>query len=89
MGGTPLREICKDWHGMRRLRLRELKRVNGEALLRAAGQNLKRLLKKRGGRHRPGPAEALSAFFLAAFEWVARTVWHRGLFPSLLIQMTQ
>ena len=53
---------------MRRLRLRELKRVNCEALLRAAGQNLKRLLKKRGSRHRPGPAEAFSAFFLAAFD---------------------
>ena len=44
---------------MRRLRLRELERVNGEALMRAAGQNLKRLLKKRGGRHRPGPIQAL------------------------------
>jgi hypothetical protein len=50
---------------MRRLRLRELERVNGEALMRAAGQNLKRLLKKRGGKHRSGPAEAISAFFLA------------------------
>jgi hypothetical protein len=58
---------------MRRLRLRELKRVNCEALLRAAGQNLKRLLNKRGGRHRPRPAEAVSAFFLAAFDWLART----------------
>src|ERR1700730_10521592 len=61
----PLFAEGKDWHGMRRLRLRELKRVNCEALLRAAGQNLKRLLKKRGGRHRPRPAEALSALFLA------------------------
>ena len=58
---------------MRRLRLRELKRVNCEALLRAAGQNLKRLLNKRRGRHRPGPAEAHSALFLAALDWLART----------------
>jgi transposase len=69
----PLFAEGKDWHGMRRLRLRELERVNCEALMRAAGQNLKRLLKKRGGRHRPGPAQALSAFFLAAFGWFAHT----------------
>src|SRR5260370_15814161 len=74
---------------MRWNRLRELERINCEGLMRAAGQNLKRLLKKRGGRHRPGPVQALSAFFLAAFEWIARTLWHRGLFPSRLVQMTQ
>src|SRR5947208_8768097 len=60
-----------DWHGMQRLRLRKLELVNCEALMRAAGQNLKRLLKKRGWRHRPGPAEAISAFFLASFRWFA------------------
>jgi hypothetical protein len=38
----PLFVKGKDWHGMRRLRLRELERVNYEALMRAAGQNLKR-----------------------------------------------
>ncbi len=60
----PLFAEGKDWHGMSRFRLRRLWRVNCEALMRAAGQNLKRLLKKRGwGRH-PFPAEALSAFFL-------------------------
>ncbi len=42
----PLFAEGKDWHGMRRLRLRELERVNGEALMRAAGQNLKRRLEK-------------------------------------------
>ena len=55
---------------MRRLRLRELEWVNCEALMRAAGQNLKRLLKKRGWRHRPEPAQAISAFFLIAFGWL-------------------
>jgi len=85
----PLFAEGKQWHGMRRLRLRELERVNGEALMRAAGQNLKRLLKKRGGRHRPEPAEALSAFFLAAFGGVASTLWRSGLFPSRLVQITQ
>jgi hypothetical protein len=44
----PLFAEGKDWHGMRRFRLRRLCRVNCEALMRAAGQNLKRLLKKRG-----------------------------------------
>src|SRR5215211_6277751 len=40
----PLFAEAKAWHGLRRFRLRGLERVNGEALLIAAGQNLKRLL---------------------------------------------
>jgi hypothetical protein len=44
----PLFAEGKDWHGMQRFRLRLLWRVNCEALMRAAGQNLKRLLKKWG-----------------------------------------
>jgi putative DNA-invertase from lambdoid prophage Rac len=39
----PLFAEAKDWHGMRRFRLRRLERVNAEALLIAAGQNVKRL----------------------------------------------
>ena len=35
---------AKRWHGMDRFRLRGLERVNAEALLVAAGQNIKRLL---------------------------------------------
>ena len=66
---------------MRRLRLRELKRVNCEALLRAAGQNLKRLLNKRAGRHRPGPAEALSSRLLAVLDCFAGAARQKGLFP--------
>jgi Transposase DDE domain len=54
----PLFAEAKDWHGMRRFRLRRLWRVNCEALMIAAGQNLKRLLKKRGWGRRPFPAEA-------------------------------
>jgi hypothetical protein len=66
---------------MRRFRLRLLWRVNCEALRIAAGQNLKRLLKKRGwGRH-PYPAEAICALYLAAFEWLTRTFVSLGLFP--------
>ena len=40
----PLFAEAKDWHGMRRFRLRRLEKVNVEALLIASGQNLKRLL---------------------------------------------
>jgi hypothetical protein len=35
---------AKEWHGMRRFRLRRLRRVNMEAMVIAAGQNIKRLL---------------------------------------------
>ncbi len=58
---------------MRRFRLRQLWRVNGEGLMRAAGQNLKRLLKKRGWGRRPFPAEAVCVLFLAAYWWLTRT----------------
>jgi transposase len=40
----PLFSEAKEWHGMRRFRLRGLKKVNSEALMIASGQNLKRLL---------------------------------------------
>jgi Transposase DDE domain len=40
----PLFAEAKDWHGMRRFRLRRLRKVNIEALLIASGQNVKRLL---------------------------------------------
>jgi hypothetical protein len=66
----PLFAEGKDWHGMRRFRLRRLWRVNCEALTRAAGQNLKRLLKKRGWGRRPCPAEAMCGFSLAVFGWL-------------------
>jgi hypothetical protein len=44
----PLFAEAKDWDGLRRIRLRGLKQVNGEALLIAAGQKLKRLRRWRG-----------------------------------------
>ena len=67
----PLFAEGKDWHGMRRFRLRRLWRVNCEALMRATGQNLKRLLKKRGWGRRPYPAEAVFALVLAWHRWLA------------------
>lgn len=54
----PLFAEGKQWHNMRRFRLRQLWRVNTEALLIAAGQNLKRLLQKRGWGRRPFPSVA-------------------------------
>jgi transposase len=54
----PLFAEAKDWHGLRRFRLRGLPKVNGEALLIAAGQNLKRLLSTLGWGRRPWPSGA-------------------------------
>ena len=51
---------AKDWHGARRFRLRRLEKVNAEALLIAAGQNIKRLLYYgHGGPGRPAQVAAL------------------------------
>ena len=52
----PLFAEAKDWHGMRKFRLRTLRRVNAEALLVAAGQNIKRLMLF-GGRRPRKPAQ--------------------------------
>jgi hypothetical protein len=57
----PLFAEAKDWHGLRRFRLRRLWRVNCEALQTAAGQNLKRLLTKHGWGRRPLPSGAALA----------------------------
>jgi transposase len=48
----PLFGEAKDWHGLRRFRLRRLEKVNIEALLIASGQNIKRLMaaRERGPR---------------------------------------
>ncbi len=54
----PLFAEAKDWHGLRRFRLRGLERVNGEALLIASGQNLKRLLSRSGWGRRSWPTGA-------------------------------
>ena len=40
----PLFGEAKQWHGLRRFRLRRLEKVNAEALMIASGQNVKRLL---------------------------------------------
>ena len=54
----PLFAEAKDWHGLRRFRLRGLAKVNAEALITASGQNLKRLLSRGGWGRRPWPGGA-------------------------------
>jgi hypothetical protein len=57
----PLFGEAKQWHGLRRFRLRGLAKVTTEALLCAAGQNLKRWLVATGWGRRHAPCGALAA----------------------------
>jgi hypothetical protein len=63
----PLFAEGKAWHGLARFRLRGLPKVNMEALLIAAGQNLKRLLSWRGWGRRPFPCGAAGVALPAVF----------------------
>lgn len=58
----PLFGEAKEWHGSRRFRLRRLEKVNGEALMIASGQNVKRLVAFGSGAPK-GPAQ------VAALRW--------------------
>jgi hypothetical protein len=76
----PLFAEAKDWHGLRRFRLRQLWRVNSEALVIAAGQNLKRLLTRRGWGCRPFPSGSAAAMVMALrclTRWYACTLMRR------------
>jgi hypothetical protein len=57
----PLFAEAKEWHGLRRLRLRGLMNANIQGLLIAAGQNLKRLLAATGWGRRHAPCGSLLA----------------------------
>lgn len=57
----PLFAEAKEWHGLRRLRLRGLMNANIQGLLIAAGQNLKRFLAARGWGRRYAPCGSLLA----------------------------
>ncbi len=70
----PLFGEAKDWHGLRRFRLRGLWKVNCEALLTATGQNLKRWLIKMDWGRRHGPAGSL-ALDCPAPATVRGTLW--------------
>lgn len=66
----PLFAEAKSWHGLRRFQLRGLLKVNGEALLTAGGQNLKRLLSRAGWGRRPYPGGAIGLAMDPAFVGV-------------------
>ena len=57
----PLFAEAKEWHGLRRLRLRGLLNANIQGLLIAAGQNLKRFLAATGWGRRHAPCGSLVA----------------------------
>jgi transposase len=57
----PLFAEAKEWHGLRRLRLRGLMNANIQGLLIAAGQNLKRFLTATGWGQRHAPCGSLLA----------------------------
>ena len=69
----PLFAEAKAWHGLRRFRLRGLEKVNSEALLIAAGQNLKRLLSRWGWGRRPFPGGAAGIVLPAVSPRLALT----------------
>jgi transposase len=57
----PMFAEAKEWHGLRRLRLRGLRNANIQGLLIAVGQNLKRYLAATGWGRRNGPCGSLLA----------------------------
>jgi hypothetical protein len=57
----PLFAEAKQWHGLRRFRLRGVRNVNMEGVLIATGQNLKRYLAARGWGRRWGPSGCLTS----------------------------
>jgi Transposase DDE domain len=73
----PLFAEAKDLHGLRRFRLRRLEKVNGEALMTAAGQNVKRRLLTFG---RKGPRRPVQVASLRVPE-AARRSPHRTPLP--------
>lgn len=76
----PLFGEAKDWHGMRRFRLRRLEKVNIEALLIASGQNIKRLV----AALERGPRKLAQAAALRLPDLVSCSRSHvSGRWPSL------
>jgi hypothetical protein len=67
---------AKDWHGMRRFRLRRLEKVNIEALLIASGQNVKRLLTIGGRRPKKLAQAAALRLPVATGHEISRTREH-------------
>jgi transposase len=74
----PLFAEAKDWHGMRRFRLRRLEKVNIEALLIASGQNLKRLLTFEGRKPKKLAQAAALRQPVATGHEISRTREHHS-----------
>jgi hypothetical protein len=74
----PLFAEAKDWHGMRRFRLRRLEKVNIEVLLIASGQNVKRLLAFGGRRPKKLAQAAALRPPVATIHEISRTREHRS-----------
>jgi hypothetical protein len=74
----PLFAEAKDWHAMRRFRLRRLEKVNIEALLIASGQNVKRLLTFGGPRPKKLAQAAALRQLVATGHEISRTREHRS-----------
>jgi transposase len=72
----PLFAEAKDWHGMRRFRLRRLEKVNTEAVMIAAGQNVKRLLAF--GNRGPGRMAQAAALRLPGESCLRSVPSHRA-----------
>ena len=68
----------KEWHHGTKFRLRGLFKVNIEALLKAAGQNIKQLLKVKAGQNRPKPPAHSMAI------WPFSTIYSAGSCYGLL-----
>jgi transposase len=77
----PLFGEAKEWHGLRRFRLRRLEKVNIEALLIASGQNIKRLV----AAWERGPRKLAQAEALRPLDPVSRWRPHlTGWWPSFV-----
>jgi Transposase DDE domain len=81
----PLFGEAKEWHGMRRFRLRRLEKVTIETLLIASGQSIKRLVaaRERGPRKlaqaAAGSGESLPASFDRMVAFLRRS---KGVFQQ-------
>ena len=64
----PMFAEAKEWHGLRRLRLRGLRNANIQGLLIAAGQNLKRFLAATGWGRRHAPCGGLVALLRGPWQ---------------------
>ena len=92
----PLFGEAKEWHGLRKFRLRGLWKVNCEGLLIAAGQNPKRWLSTTGWGRRHGPAgsmalasQPISTVYCRHYSMLVLFVLPLTFFNTLKVNTTQ